>query len=207
MSHARWLRSFLGVSWGGDTTFCRIPPDGVKPTNPVIFVSKARYGRSVWIITLTVCALIIAIAVNTLYVSLTNNNVEVGVLTALLCLGLLVVPYLFSPRAFELTRNGIVVRRILRSFEIPYSKIRKAYLADLSWKRIRLWASGGLYGFYGLFYVARLGKVWVYATRRCNLVVIETEGNKYAISPEDPEEFLEMLKKFVPSVPQSPSKA
>ena len=134
--------------------------------------------------------MLISIATYTLYLSVKAGNSTAGLLTALLTIGILVVPYLFSPIAFELSKSGVIVKRPLRSFLIPYSEIVDVSITDLSWKGIRLWASGGLYGFFGLFYVSNLGRVWAYVTRRKNIILIKTKSLKYAISPEDPQTFL-----------------
>ncbi len=71
-----------------------------------------------------------------------------GLIDAIL-LAVLVIPFAFAPRAYEITQTGIVVRRMLRIFEIPFSSVRRVYETDLSWVGVRLWAVGGLFGFYG----------------------------------------------------------
>ncbi|RLI86194.1 MAG: hypothetical protein DRP01_04710 [Archaeoglobales archaeon] len=114
-----------------------------------------------------------------------------AVIVIFICLGILLIPYLFAPKSFELTQSGIVVRRLLRS----YSKVKGVSVIDLP-LGIRLWASGGLYGYYGLFYLDKLGKVWVYATRRKRVLLLKV-NNKYIISPENLEVFLKLLENFI----------
>lgn len=76
-----------------------------------------------------------------------------------------------------------------------YSKVKGVSVIDLP-LGIRLWASGGLYGYYGLFYLDKLGKVWVYATRRKRVLLLKV-NNKYIISPENLEVFLKLLENFI----------
>lgn len=164
---------------------CRIPPDGVKPSDVVLYRDKAKWGKSVKLITFSVFLVLLIVAL-----SLS------AVIVIFICLGILLIPYLFAPKSFELTQSGIVVRRLLRSFEIPYSKVKGVSVIDLP-LGIRLWASGGLYGYYGLFYLDKLGKVWVYATRRKRVLLLKVNNNKYIISPENLEVFLKLLENFI----------
>jgi hypothetical protein len=115
-----------------------------------------------------------------------------------LTFGILISLYLFSPRGFELTLSGVVVRRVLRSFEIPYKEIVEAGRVSWTWRGIRLFASGGLYGYFGLFQFSGLGRVWTYVTNRHKLVLIRTrDGTLYMLSPEDPDIFLEKLRRVM----------
>lgn len=119
------------------------------------------------------------------------------VLLSLITLYFLIVflPYLFSPRGFILTTNGILIKRHLRSILIPYDEISDVRRVSWTWRAIRLGASGGLYGFFGLFRVKGLGRAWMYVTDRSKMIFIETkQGKKYIISPSDPQTFLERLK-------------
>ena len=77
--------------------------------------------------------------------------------------------------------------------------MKRVYVRDLDFLSMRLFAMGGLFGFYGLYAVKGLGRMWVYVTRRKKVVIIENR-NKYVISPERNEEFLEILRKVVPGV-------
>jgi hypothetical protein len=178
-------------------SFCRIPPETSEPEKPVFYSSKAKYSGIVIFVTTVTWILLVSVAIWTLLLSLNNNTPITGLLTTSLIAGILTVPYLFSPKAFELSKNGVIVKRPLRSFAIPYPEITGISITNLSWKGVRLWASGGFYGFFGLFYVSNLGSVWIYVTRRENIVLIETKNWKYAISPEDPRTFLKRLETLV----------
>ncbi len=184
-------------------SFCRIPPGGLPlrfSSSPTLYRSRARYDSLTKSITLGVWAGIILIDVATLYhvyAEITEpTQLIAGSLIILgLTFGVLLGLYPFSPRGFELTLSGIVIRRTLRSFEIPYKDIVEVKRVDWTWKGIRLFASGGLYGHFGLFHFSRLGRVWAYVTDHHKTVLIKTkDGTQYMLSPEDPEAFLERLK-------------
>ncbi|MHC1564126.1 MAG: PH domain-containing protein [Candidatus Hecatellaceae archaeon] len=114
---------------------------------------------------------------------------------AALSAGILGVAYLFAPKGFELSSDGVVVLRSVRSFLIPYSQIVEARLLEkLTWKGVRLFASGGLYGFFGLFYFAGIGKAWAYTGRRSQVILLKTRSRgQYVIGPGKPETFLFQL--------------
>ena len=67
---------------------------------------------------------------------------------------------------------------------------------------IRLWGSGGLFGYYGLFSTAKLGKSTWYVTNRSNAVVLITAAKTILFSPDDPKEFLAAIRSATP-IPES----
>ncbi len=175
-------------------TFCRVPPDGSNPGKVLIYRSEAKWGKSVKIITGAVIAILVAVMVTVTINAFEAGNLMMAVAIDIFIPGLLLMMYAFAPRAYEITQTGIVVRRLLRSFEIPFSKIERMYRRDLSLVRLRLFAVGGLFGYFGLYYAKDLGKVWAYVTRNKDVLVIETANNRYAISPD--QNFYEILQKI-----------
>jgi hypothetical protein len=61
----------------------------------------------------------------------------------------------------------------------------------------RLGGSGGLYGYFGLFHIAGIGKTWMYVTNKDRVVYIQTKEKQYAISPDNPDDFLLSLKQHL----------
>ncbi len=184
-------------------SFCRIPPRSLPLDSlgsPILYRSKATYDgltRSITIAVWVGILAIVSIVVSRLpeEVSSTLELIAALLATVGVSFGVLLGLLPFSPRSYELTLSGIVIRRIWRSFEIPYTEIEEAKRINWSWAGIRLYASGGLYGYFGLFKFRDLGRVWVYVTNRHNVVLLRTRsGTQYMLSPEDPEAFLEKLK-------------
>lgn len=181
-------------------SFCRIPPGSIplKPSSsPILYKSSADYDTIIKLITISAWIGLTSINALTVYFAITKiqqltTSTLVIALTAVPTLGVLLIGYLFSPRSFELTLNGIAIKRPIKSFEIPYREILNVKRVGWSWRHLRLFGSGGLYGFFGLFQFSGLGRVWTYVTNRHKVVLVETKGGtKYLISPEDPEAFLE----------------
>jgi len=120
--------------------------------------------------------------------------------------GLAILPlaltYSYSPRDYEVEGRSIVVRRLVGQVEIPLEDIqaiRAATPADLK-GAIRLWASGGLFGYFGLFRTAALGKCTWYVTNRRNAVVLSTSSKTVVFSPDDVEGFLAAIRASAPVV-------
>ena len=182
-------------------SFCRIPPGGLPLKLPtVLHRSRAKYDRLAKAITLGTWTGLLLLDLFLFYIA-GEEGLVVFLAVLGLTLGILLGTFLFSPRSFELTLSGIAVRRVLMSFEIPYDEISEAERVRWKWRGVRLSASGGLHGFFGLYYFKDVGKVWVYVTDRSRMVLLKTKsGTQYMLSPEDPEAFLEKLQAVVKRV-------
>lgn len=160
-----------------------------------------KMTKTITTIVLILALVSISIGIYAIYKEVSHYRAFFSLLIVLIGFSLFVLPYLFSPLEFMITTSGIVIKRLLRNINLPFSDI-------ISMKRIskdivitaRLWGSGGLYGFIGLFYVKDLGKTWMYVTSRDKMVLIETiRGKKFIISPSDPDSFVEKAKQFLRS--------
>ncbi|MEM4647567.1 MAG: PH domain-containing protein [Candidatus Nezhaarchaeales archaeon] len=171
---------------------------------------SAPYDRMIKVVTSIVIALMSILFAYITYLVVTEvSNLGILIVSLLTLLYFLIVfvPYLFSPSSFALTTKGVLIKRPLRSILIPYSEVIDfKRISDASiMKGVRIWGSGGLYGFIGLFRISGLGKVWMYVTDRSKMVLIETKRNvKYVISPSDPLTFIERLRSLAPGAGQRP---
>lgn len=108
--------------------------------------------------------------------------------------GPLAITWLFAPRGYLVSREGIVIRRAVGSFTIPAAEVEAVELADRVKPGIRLWASGGLFGWFGLFTLKDGGTAKVYATRWDRMVQVKTSREIYLLSPAEPQRFYEALR-------------
>jgi len=119
-------------------------------------------------------------------------NLRIGIIG--LFVATLLVPFLWAPRGYILQKNLIIVKRIIGDVEITISEESKIW--KWTWWGIRLWASGGLYGYFGIFFFREVGKVKMYATNRNNLVLVKDAKNtKYLISPDNVDRFMDLLNR------------
>lgn len=107
----------------------------------------------------------------------------------------LVLTYGYSPRGYLVSKEAIVVKRLFRDAVIPLTaggEARPATAGDFA-GAIRLWGSGGLFGYFGLFRTRGLGKSTWYVTDRSRVVVVITPGKTALFSPDDPAGFVSSL--------------
>ncbi len=121
----------------------------------------------------------------------------VGIITGIPILIVSAVTYAYAPKEVILEKNAVVIKRVLGQVVIPYGKIREvSFFEKLNWKSIRIFGSGGLCGWFGLFHVPDVGEVWIYARRRRDLVLIKADKN-YLIAPENPGDFILNLRRLL----------
>jgi hypothetical protein len=100
--------------------------------------------------------------------------------------------YAYSPRGYVLAGEAIVVKRLIGNIRVPLADIReiRAGTPDDFTGCVRLWGSGGLFGYYGLFRTARLGKCYWYVTNRSKTAIVATQTRTLVLSPDDLEGFI-----------------
>ncbi|MGA2212988.1 MAG: PH domain-containing protein [Bryobacteraceae bacterium] len=113
---------------------------------------------------------------------------------------IILLSYAYSPRGYILSDGTIFVRRFAGEARIPLDDVREVRRAtpDDFRRTIRLWASGGLFGYYGLFTTAKLGKSTWYLTNRKNSVVVITGTKTALFSPDDVDGFLNAMRAMAP---------
>jgi hypothetical protein len=126
----------------------------------------------------------------------------VGPLAALLLLG----AYAWSPRSYTITGRSIIVKRLIGSVRIPLDRIQEARIATPDDFRdcYRLFGNGGLFGYYGKFSTAKLGRCTWYVTNQSNAVVVITAAGTTVFSPDDVDGFLGAVREAVPVPTDSP---
>lgn len=100
---------------------------------------------------------------------------------------LFVITYAYSPRGYEVSDGAIVVRRLIGNIRVPLADVLsiRAGTPDDFTGVIRLWGNGGLFGYFGLFRTAKLGKCHWYVTDRNRTVIVFTSTKILVLSPDD----------------------
>lgn len=129
------------------------------------------------------------------------HNIFVGCLTLLA----LIFAFAYSPRAYVTSYRAIAVKRLIGDVLVPMENVREVRRINADDLRgcIRLWGSGGLFGYYGLFTTTKLGRCTWYVTNRKNIVVLATESKTTLYSPDDVDGFLETIRASVPVLERS----
>jgi hypothetical protein len=130
----------------------------------------------------------------------TRSTIVAGIETVLLFLA-----YAYSPRGYTALDREIVVKRLIGNVRISLDGIRqvRTTTADDLGGCIRLFGSGGLFGWYGLFRTSKLGKCTWYVTNRTNAVVLITGARTVLVSPDDVDGFIGEIRTAIPEIAPS----
>ena len=114
-----------------------------------------------------------------------------------------VLSFLFAPRGYLVSPEGITIRTLVTSYVIPKSKIKRVEIVEDVKTGVGLMWTAGLCGYAGLFALADGSTAKVYATR-WNLMVriLTTGGDPYLLSPAEPEAFVEAVNRMVLGQPE-----
>ncbi|MFM7194054.1 MAG: PH domain-containing protein [Bacteroidota bacterium] len=108
--------------------------------------------------------------------------------TAAFLLLTLLFAWLLRPTGYGITENQLILHRPIRSREIALSDITSIRVPEprkMRWS-IRLFGSGGLFGYFGKFRNSTFGTMNWYATRLGKFVVIILRsGEKFVVTPDD----------------------
>ncbi len=118
-----------------------------------------------------------------------------GLVIAAIAAAVLLAAYAWSPQSYKIQDRVLIIRRLAGNVQVPLDTIRQARAAsadDLT-GCVRLFGSGGLFGWYGLFRTARLGKSTWYVTDRQNAVVLVTDRKTLLVSPDEVERFVNAI--------------
>jgi hypothetical protein len=108
------------------------------------------------------------------------------------------VALMFATRSYSVTKDRIKIHLVGGSFPVLIPEIERIdRIHRLSFLfGFRCFGFGGNGECFGLVWVRRLGMVTVFATNGKNLVLIEKKnGIKLLISPECPDEFIDLVNK------------
>ncbi len=106
-----------------------------------------------------------------------------------------------APTGYAVEAGTLRVERRLRPLAIPLEGVTAVgRLAELrTTGAARMGGSAGLFGHYGQFWNRGLGAFRLYATRTHDLVLLDTPGGRFVVSPEPPERFVEEVLAAAPS--------
>ena len=149
----------------------------------------ASYDTATKITTAVVLAILVAAAI------LIQSPILAGLGLLSMALG-----YAYSPRSYSIAARFIIVNRLMGNIRIPLDDAREVRVigADEFCGCLRLWGSGGFFGYYGIFQMPRLGKATWYLTNRRRAVAVVTARKTALFSPDDVDGFIATIQSAVP---------
>lgn len=161
----------------------------------VTYRQSCKWSRFTWIMTLLVIGFIGLLGCLNSPRSC-DEWMHFTVRTLLLVLVLCAVYY--CPLFMEVNHHYFYIVRLLRKKAIPLEEIAVAIPFDLKNKRpVRICGAGGFFGFWGWYYASGIGRLFLYATRLDNLLLIQLQsGRKYVVSCEDPAKMARFIQHY-----------
>ncbi len=120
---------------------------------------------------------------------------------AILLLVIYLICMFLKPLNYEITKDELIIRRLIRSVRINRSDIESLELKDKSDLKgtVRTFGVGGLFGWYGKFANSQIGDMTWYVTRRDKpVLIIKKDSKKIMISPDEAEAFVTEFKGIKP---------
>jgi hypothetical protein len=117
-------------------------------------------------------------------------------LPAALLIIVVVISWGFHPVKYQVLPGRLEIERPLGAIKIAshdIESIQRVTMNDLGLV-IRLFGSGGLFGYFGAFTSRKLGRFKMWCTNRNNLVLITTNYSKLVVSPDEPDDFIMNLR-------------
>jgi hypothetical protein len=127
--------------------------------------------------------------------SVIKENNEILALTSIFLFITYFVAWMLHPSSYEISNENLIIHRPVRAIKISLASIKNIERTEPGYS-MRLFGSGGLFGYYGLFSSNKLGRHHRYTGNNKNLVLISTEKKKYLLSIHDDLIFQELSKKI-----------
>lgn len=157
---------------------------------------RAPWSRSLILTTTGVTALCFACAL----IPLLARPDGVSISAAVLLLALWVGAALFTVRGYVVSRGALFVQRLLWRTALPLEGLIGAAADPAAMRDVnRLAGNGGLFSFSGLLTNRRLGRFRAFATSPHLAVVLELPKQKVVVTPENPDAFLDTIRRLFPT--------
>lgn len=117
----------------------------------------------------------------------------------------IVIAWCLSPRYYTITATAILIRRPLLSITIRLEdvvRLRSITEEDLG-SSSRLLNIGGVFGYLGTYRSSEIGKYQRWCTNREDLVLIESDNQKWLISPAGADDFVRRVNQLI-NIPDQP---
>jgi hypothetical protein len=155
-------------------------------------IYKVTSDKTAKFLTIAVTLLFIGIAIGPKLFS-KSENTEISIISVVVLFLIYGISYGLSPNSYEINDNSIVIKRLFKNVIVNRSQIKnvlKLESGKLS-GAIRMFASGGLFGYFGTFWNKEFGTMTWYATRRDKAIMLITISNqKIILTPDETDNFL-----------------
>jgi hypothetical protein len=153
---------------------------------------QIRFDKTTKILSIVV--LLIPVALFILPAVIIKDGNIIPILTSLFLVIAFVVAWMLHPTSYEITDQQLLVHRPLGPIRINLSDIIKMEKTEPGFS-VRLFGSGGLFGYYGIFSSGKLGRHLRYTGNNENLLFVNAGKKKYLLSIHDELFYNELIKR------------
>lgn len=147
-------------------------------------IETAAYSSSAWFATI-----LPFIIIGILALSFPPNDFVYSVVGGLVGIGI----YFWAPRYYLIADNAIMINRLIGNVVILKSSIKSIEVVEKLSNQTRLFGSGGLFGYFGIFKLNKGERAHLYCTRLEQLIVIKTTEKIIILSPNDPVNLIKLM--------------
>jgi hypothetical protein len=168
---------------------------------------EARWDGTLRAATAAITLVLSAAAVAVLWLGLRTGDPGAAIVAAIaasVLVAILLLPRAWAPTGYVLEGNAVKVLRRVGPIEIPLSRLRAAGPIGRLRRAFRLGGSGGLFGFYGRYWSRPLGAFRLHATRLDGLVQLDTPEERFVLSPDPADRFLDEVLARAPGAARVP---
>jgi hypothetical protein len=124
---------------------------------------------------------------------------------ALVPLAIILLCALFTVRGYSITNNALLIDRLFWTTRISITELRSVKFDPTATHRsIRTFGNGGFFSFTGYFRNKELGSYRAFMTDRRRAVVLRFPSSVIVISPDRPEDFVNVISQYARVEPRSP---
>lgn len=154
--------------------------------------SKVQLSKYAFLLTLVVNGVLLAGCILT-FGKGPGFWIFLGVLAFLIILGLL-----YAPVSIISTPDKVTIKTVLNKRSIPINEIENVELFQPTMGAYRLCASGGYFGYWGLFREGDIGKYFAFYGKAsdCFLITMK-KGDKYVLGCINPGETVDYIKQQI----------
>ena len=127
------------------------------------------------------------------------NHEDKGIIGALILFFMLISGWLYGPVTIAADEKSVTIKSVLRKQRLDISNIESVELFQPTIGSIRIFASGGYMGYWGV-YRGYIGRYIAYYGKASDCFLIHMKnGGKYVLGCENPEEMVNFINSKIRS--------
>ena len=151
--------------------------------------SKVKLSTYSLILTLLVTAVLIGAVALLLW-----NGENKGFIAAILLFFALLSGWLYGPVSIAANDKNVIIKSLMRRQRLQISKIQSVELFQPTMGSIRIFASGGYMGYWGIFREGDIGRYVGYYGKASDCFLIRMKnGDKYVLGCENPADMVDYI--------------